>query len=372
MFAPDKSNFDFASLADFAVQFLAVAYGVFATASDFKEERDGKKLLSRVGKIGIAFLVAVSIASIGVKIYQHQKDVKAKADADATQLKMIADLEQSLNNSKAMSKALDNADAKLTQQANALQNQSTKMNGLIEGSERNLRETSRVLDPLDESLDVTISEAVSLSDPEVQAYLRRKPFVNIDSDLGAKPRYFRVRNTPDSHIVIVHGVKEEASAWPGAEDGNFGEFMRLHWMELVIHPPNSDLSGTNDYKAFDPKSLKINLACSSGGKFNPTEEILDLHEDNISLSCRLTEQKWERVGGEMKSYLDLQGREVFVRVSGDPERKMTAIKLKRLGVTLQSKHHKIEIVNFKEIPCPWGKGWDRCYSSSTVPKPHMS
>jgi hypothetical protein len=117
MISFSQSSFDFATLADFVVQFLAVAYGVFATSTDFKETSvDGKKQLSKEGKIGIAFLIFISIASIGVKVYQHTKDTKAKAEAEATQQKMIYGLEEGVRESKEMSDALASANAKLTSQ----------------------------------------------------------------------------------------------------------------------------------------------------------------------------------------------------------------------------------------------------------------
>jgi hypothetical protein len=347
MIAPDKSSFDFASLADFAVQFLAVAYGVYATASDFKEEREGGgKRLSRSGKIGIAFLVAVSIASIGVKIYQHQKEAKSKAEAEATQQKMIADLEQSLGNSKVMSKALESADAKLTGEAHTLQEQSTKMSGLLQGTQASLAATSRVLDPLDDAFKVEIWEKISSSDPAIADYIRNEhiPF-------GSYKRSF----SGDDY-------------WPKKEDGNFHEYLQMHQFQIEIAKTSSYNARTSYRGGGMPsrESISTWAVCSTDKEFPSSHESFWIENDGVNVECDVENLKWEN-NGDIRSYLDLKHSIltlIYTRLGIELEDYHEPIPPSlQLVVEIYTKNHRALIQKFRVVPCREPLGESICYAA---------
>src|ERR1700682_4992218 len=69
----------------YAGSIIAAAYGVYATLSDFKHERDGKKVLSPKGYVGIALLLTSSIFALstaGLKDYKDAQDAAQRAKQD--------------------------------------------------------------------------------------------------------------------------------------------------------------------------------------------------------------------------------------------------------------------------------------------------
>lgn len=75
----------------YAGSILAGAYGVYATVTDFREEKGGKKVLSRKGQLGIALLlfsIFLNVSADGVKDIKERKEAKA---ARAIQDKAVSD-----------------------------------------------------------------------------------------------------------------------------------------------------------------------------------------------------------------------------------------------------------------------------------------
>ena len=61
---------------------IAATYGVYATLTDFREQKDGKRVLSRKGYLGIALLLVSAILSLSTTAI---KDYKDKVDRDVRQ-----------------------------------------------------------------------------------------------------------------------------------------------------------------------------------------------------------------------------------------------------------------------------------------------
>lgn len=59
---------------------ITAVYGVYATLTDFKEEKSGKKVLSRKGYLGIALLLVSAIFSLSTSALEDYKDAR---DAEA-------------------------------------------------------------------------------------------------------------------------------------------------------------------------------------------------------------------------------------------------------------------------------------------------
>lgn len=352
MVVSGQSNFDFTTLADFAVQFLAVAYGVFATATDFKEtSEDGKKRLSKTGEIGIAFLIIISIASIGVKIYQHAKDSKTKADAQAAQQKMVRELEQSLSDSKAMNSALADANAKLTSQtglmtheADILERQTAQMGGLMLG-------TKRVLDPLDDSFRIQIREYIKRSEPDLEPYLHRIGSPESDQPTGQN--------------------------WPKEEDGDFGSYVNSRIFEIRVYPISELAQVVYPKRYLGPLDYQLHLevVCAAPDKQSslsidpdkppPSIEFLQISGDEVRLVCQVDGLHWIR-GADIRSYVDLKNSFMIVSPSTPVWRLGTlhdyAPPLKLINVDISGKNHFLSSAPVAVTPCPL-RDPETCYIS---------
>jgi hypothetical protein len=344
----DQSSFDFAALADFVVQFLAVAYGVFATATDFKETApDGKKHLSKTGKMGIAFLIVISIASIGVKIYQHAKDSKAKSEAQAAQQKMVQDLEQSLSNSRTMSNALADANAKLTSQAgmmtheaDILKQQTAKMGDLMEGSQKIIHASTRILDPLDDSFNVYVRESLKRSEPALEPYLHR---------IGS-PEYQYV----DS---------KNSQNWPKEEDGDFGKYANWRDLDVRVYPISElrQVVYPKRYKGSTEYQLHAAVVCTTPDQRPSSQVSVHIFGPEVILECRAGDVNWTK-NGDIRAYVDLRNSFLIVWPSTPTAVREYAPPLRNLEVDIMGKNHSLDATNFYVIPCPL-QDKETCYIS---------
>jgi len=339
----DQLSFDSTTFADFVVQFLAVAYGVFATATDFKETTaDGKKHLSKTGKIGIAFLIIISIASIGVKIYQHAKDSKVKAETQAAQQKIVHDLEQSLGSSKAMSNTLADANAKLTSQAgmiaheaDVLKQQTAKMGDLMNGSQQIVHATTRVLDPLDDSFRVYIQERINRSEPALEPYLHR---------IGSSQNeYADSNNNPH---------------WPKEDDGDFGSYAnwRVYDVRVYLISKFQQVVYPKRHKSSAEYQLHAEVVCTTPDRLPSSHLSIDISGDEVVLECRASDVNWEGRNGDVRSYVDLRSSFLIVEPSTvvGPSTAVHAYAppLKDFEVDIFGKNHRLEATDFYVIPCP--------------------
>ena len=64
------------TVVKYASAAFSAAYGLYATVTDFKEEKKGRKVLSTKGYIGIVFLGISSVLSISTDGWKDAKDAK--------------------------------------------------------------------------------------------------------------------------------------------------------------------------------------------------------------------------------------------------------------------------------------------------------
>jgi hypothetical protein len=82
---------------------LQTAYGVYATVTDFKQEKNGKKVLSNKGRWGIALLLLSIIVNVSSDGYKDIQDRKAAATERQRQAKATEDqrhLSEALNDQR--------------------------------------------------------------------------------------------------------------------------------------------------------------------------------------------------------------------------------------------------------------------------------
>jgi len=85
---------------------LAALYGVYATLVEFKKEKDGRKVLTRSGFIGIAFLTIVSGVGLLSDRFKDIKDRAENANTAANQAKVSDMLQRQLDSTKALNTKL--------------------------------------------------------------------------------------------------------------------------------------------------------------------------------------------------------------------------------------------------------------------------
>jgi hypothetical protein len=85
---------------------LAALYGVYATLVEFKKEKEGRKVLTRSGFIGIAFLIVVSGVGLLSDRFKDIKDRAENANTAANQAKVSDMLQRQLDSTKALNAEL--------------------------------------------------------------------------------------------------------------------------------------------------------------------------------------------------------------------------------------------------------------------------
>jgi hypothetical protein len=141
----------------YAGSIFAALYGLYATITDFHEQREGKKVLSRKGYFGIVLLFVASILSISAdaykdrreereKIEQKQHDIEARNELNA---KLGAELEKT----KGVADQLNLAVQTLDQTA-------TTSRGV-------LNQTERILQPI-KDVSVSYEVLVPTDDPSMK------------------------------------------------------------------------------------------------------------------------------------------------------------------------------------------------------------
>ena len=112
---------------------IGATYGLYATLTDFHEQKSGKKVLSKKGRIGILILVLSSLLTLittGISDYKEQKDkevtVKAEAAKRAETLekeeKIINSLKEQLEISDKLSKNTTQLSEKLSETSTSIEN----------------------------------------------------------------------------------------------------------------------------------------------------------------------------------------------------------------------------------------------------------
>ncbi len=138
-------------------------YGFYATVTDFRVEKDGKKALSRKGYMGLSLLVLATVISISSDRF------KENLDKDAA--KKTQDVLDKLNRNVA------DADARLKTTGEELQQQveqSAKISGKLTQTEAKLDATgNRIMDPFSRDIRLRVDIWIPNHQPLVEPYLRR-------------------------------------------------------------------------------------------------------------------------------------------------------------------------------------------------------
>lgn len=124
---------------------IAGAYGVYATLTDFKDEKNGKKVLSRKGYFGIGLLISSLLLNLSTDAFKDYRERQQARVNEDRQKQLVA---QQKDTSIKLGKELDQTTAissELTEALNQLNHTSTKM-------DTNLKTTTSVLSETERSL----------------------------------------------------------------------------------------------------------------------------------------------------------------------------------------------------------------------------
>jgi hypothetical protein len=346
----EASKFDFVSLADLTLQLLTVAYGVFATSTDFKETgADGKKHLSKVGRIGIAFLLVNSIAGVALKVYQHHQDELGKEKAQAQQQKMVSDLELGLERSAKLQSDLQNQTQEMSQQTSLMQKQNGDVRAIITEGQRTYHQTSRLLSPIEQKAYVSIEESLSFDDPGVRSYVERiqqsKLFKNTPLILGP----FDERWPKDADGALIHGL---------VDSQRFG---------VLLYPPNTEF--VTDRNGKDPwaDTTLLGSIVSCGAANHGPPGTIKVEQDKLRITCGDTVLPFREHGA--RSYEDLRGAKAFIHVGlflSDPGGKVirSSFHGQVSDVSFMMPNRIDKVVAIKRIACPKSYEEQVCFSGT--------
>ncbi len=278
---------------------FAAAYGVYATLTDFKEDKNGKKALTRKGRWGIALLlgsILVNISSDGFKDlkdrsereFQKKRDEKAVADqryiSDAL-TKQIADTEQIYIQLEHARKELRQTEGTTSAALNA---------------------ATRAADPFIPA-DINwfaVGYAIPNDQPLVQAYIQRiqrEPYSNPEGKIIKPGPGTGLKFAPGSPGYPNHDLISESAL--AARVTVTDVFVRFTKKGVPLGGPS--LTAT---LACGPETL---ISYSIPGTYNESSH------GRLFLWCRGKKIYWEDWAGGFRSYQDFVDATANIEARGD-------------------------------------------------------
>lgn len=198
---------------------IAALYGVYATVTDFKVEKDGKKKLSGAGWIGLFILLIATILNLSTDFVSRQQDARQHAiesrerDKQERDVALIGD---NLSTELAQTVALNHGLAETSREIKG-NVQISRKNAAI--SSESLAQTLRVLDPIRPTISARITLRIPRHQQAVKAFAQRIDLDTLD------PNSLKATN------LIIEGSED----WPIENDPNERTlFSFLHEMWFTV------------------------------------------------------------------------------------------------------------------------------------------
>jgi hypothetical protein len=316
---------------------LSGVYGVYATLTDFREEKNGKKVLSKKGYGGI-LLLAVStvlgLSSDGLKDYRERREADRqetkREEMIVTQKNIRDSVSKELDKSLDISRHLDSALESLHKTSEAV-----KQNA--ETSSKALHEARRATAPFSlSSLSGTVEVSLSLDDEFVQSYLKRIHPLELQNPYSHSYRPEDV-GFPQPDIVeeyllngFVTQLYIEVAILKNPREVLSDETRGDLVMIVVCH----DLDGKHSYSTLTPEFNQ--------GK--PFDLVVKCQTDNVQVV---------RDSGDVRSFVDFLGAAAYVVVYDDevwPDDKPPNTNPRSIVLTT-SDGRSIELSNLRKAPC---------------------
>lgn len=359
---------------------IAGAYGVYATVTDFHEKRNGRQVLSRSGRIGLAILLVATCASISVDAWKELSESRASAKV-SDRLKGIAnDLSNTDKTLKKTGTKLDDANTKLVNAQSSLDSSSAQISSNVSISKSVLSDTQRALDPIEREWILVKAEVdVPTDHVLVQPYISR-----LEDDCGT--------NGPG---VMDLYLGDSSRSFPRADistEQTLAELAHFQGIEIAFRRRLGKRKVEKDV------GLSLDMQCDAGKSIDRANvrsagcDIPEKFEDLYSPGNHIEYERSLKIGGaeynrhlhlrcyadavrfhdtpSIRSYSDLSGAAAKVEVKmaqlENPSVELRAFEIpfQLSEIVLESKigHRFCIIQGFTDMPC----------SEATLPGPYRS
>ncbi len=190
---------------------FTAGYGLYATVTDFKVERkDGRKILSRKGYIGIGILIVSSVLSLSTNAIKDAIDSREKAAKDSkedqTRLEITGKLREQLETSRQMAETLQTEQKVSAEISKTLGKATNDLSNSI-GTSRDILELTKLAQPLTH-LRIFLVMLLPTKNEDMTAFVR-----NVDSYLeprlpqlaGVKKEYGIMFPDIDNNVEVSVG-----------------------------------------------------------------------------------------------------------------------------------------------------------------------
>ena len=175
-------------------QFNCRPYGVYATLTDFKEERAGKRVLSRKGYIGIGLLVCSLVLSLSTDAFKDYQDHRKSQEDEESRKQFMAEQQDMGGQLRAQLNQTTTISSDLSEALKQLQGTSAKMDTNLRATSTVLSQTQRGLDPLPKIFTVTLLVIIR-DQPYAASYIARiHPAEKVKADQREPDDYIQPRS----------------------------------------------------------------------------------------------------------------------------------------------------------------------------------
>jgi hypothetical protein len=292
----------------YAASIVAAAYGVYATLTDFHQNKGGVRILSSKGRWGIAlflFSILLNVFSDGLKDY---KEHKADVESQKVQERAINTANQTAASLHAQLDTLSKINADLANSNKVLQATASTTAAV-------LHETRRVSEPIEpgDRFTIDVSLEIPTTQPLVLPWVKRI-FQQQFEDADGKP----VTGPPSGKFIPVFGehlTGKDPRTYPFSDDEEKLSYLFSTEDVRIFFGPKR----LGDMEA---RHLRASVKCRDDWNrlyrwtfffANGGEKGLDLGEDR-GLVMRCYSKINIRPTREFRSYLDFDGALVVVHL----------------------------------------------------------
>lgn len=304
---------------------FSAAYGLYATVTDFKEEKHGKKVLSTKGYIGILMLGISSVLSVSTDYWKDKRDELEKhqreAKEEAARLEVGKQLSDQLHQTQSIVAEL----SAQKQQGNKIL---SGMEETVELGHRNtvaatgiLTQTERILRPI---RGIKFSSTVELpsDNPNVRAYIDRiDPAMRAiaSSSLGVWTDDLRTRMSVRSQPLAVE-IGPRSSLYPRQVEDEILSAV-VNYFDVQVELFRSPQGFARALTSRDEQPGDISIRIFTYPSIAPSQKngntlVYDLLEHKLLIEAFEIETEPLKNSGRLLSIADVQNGSVLFRVGG--------------------------------------------------------
>jgi hypothetical protein len=315
---------------------FAAGYGVYATVTDFKEDRNGRKVLSKKGVWGIVLLFVSILLNTSSDAFKDLRD-RAKAEEEKkSEAKAAADQKQV---SDELAAELD-----LTRGLNTqLGNTGRELRKTSATTDLVLKEARRATDPFSRAdIDTfNVGYRIPTNEPTIQEYLKRIRSEAYASDEGI------VKPEPGTLLMF----RPDSPGFPNfARPSELALAMRVHLRVVKLTFQRKgiahDLTRIPDLLLQGVKGPSLEALISCGPDSHVGYLVPDSRNPNnefgLRFICQGTKINWTDYGGGFRSYQDFQNATVTIELESSTSHTMTNYRLSDIFISTHEQR-KIEL-----------------------------